>query len=222
MSRWPRARPVLCFVTDRRRLPAPSVPALLERIAAVIRAGIDIVQIRERDLPDRALVALVRDAVALTRPSGVLLLVNDRLDIARAASADGVHLPGDGISASRVRAEVPADFVIGRSVHSALEAETVRQEGGCDYLVFGTVYRSESKAGDHRVAGTSVLADVCARVPLPVLAIGGVDASNAPAIAAAGAAGVAAIGAFLDGDDAALGTRVRAMHDAFDRGSSLV
>jgi thiamine-phosphate pyrophosphorylase len=219
---WPRGRPVVCLVTDRRRLPAPSLSALLDRIAIAVRAGIDVVQLRERDLPDRALVALARDAVALTRPSGVLLVVNDRVDIARAAEADGVHLPGDGVGASRVRAEVPPDFIIGRSVHSAPDAEDVARQGGCDYLVFGTVYRSESKPADHPVAGASILADVCARVALPVLAIGGIDASNARAVAAAGAAGVAAIGAFLIDDEAALTKRVRAMHDAFDRRSPVI
>jgi len=99
-------------------------------------------------------------------------------------------------------------------VHGAAHAETVAAEGGCDYLLFGTIYPSASKPG-HRGAGVDALLEVCRRVPLPVLAIGGVDESRTAAIAATGAAGVAAIGAFITDGGTALTARVRAMRQSF-------
>jgi thiamine-phosphate pyrophosphorylase len=222
MTGWPRRRPVLCLVSDRSRLPASSVPALIDHLRAAVRAGIDLVQIRERDLADAALVDLVRQAIALARPEGVSVVVNDRLDVAMAAGADGVHLRGDSMPPDRVRREAPPSFLIGRSIHSAAEADAVVQAGGCDYLLFGTVFPSAGKPQGHPVAGVAMLRDVCRRTALPVLAIGGIDASNAAEVAAAGAAGMAAIGSFVPLDAAALATRVRDLHEGFDRGSSLV
>jgi len=222
VTAWLCRRPILYLVTDRTRLPRRSVAELLDRIRSAAHAGIDAVQIRERDLGDRALVDLVREAVKATRDRGVPVLVNDRFDVALAAGAAGVHLRGDSVEAASVREAVPPQFVVGRSVHTIDEAEAAARGGGCDYLVFGTVYQSEGKPAGHPVAGEAALATVCRQVALPVLAIGGVDASRASAVAAAGAAGLAAIGAFMTGDEAALAARVRAMRETFDRGSPLV
>ena len=125
------------------------------------------------------------------------VLVNDRLDVALAAGAAGMHLKEDSIRARpRSRDRCRPDFIIGCSVHSAEDAEAVAAAGACDYLLFGTVYPSASKPGQP-AAGVEALADVCRRVALPVLAIGGIDHSRVAAVAAAGAAGVAAIGAFI-------------------------
>jgi thiamine-phosphate pyrophosphorylase len=219
---WLSSRPVLYAITDRTRLRDRSTSALLDRVRAVVRAGVDAIQIREPDLTDRALTDLVRVAVALGADREVPVLVNDRVDIAVAAGAAGVHLRGDSLPADRVRAMVPTGFVIGRSVHSLAEADAVARAGGCDYLLFGTVYPSVGKRPDHRVAGEAALAEVCRGVSLPVLAIGGVDESRAAAVASAGAAGLAAIGAFMMGNQTALDARVRAMLAAFDSGSRLV
>jgi thiamine-phosphate pyrophosphorylase len=216
VTAWPHERPVLALVTDRGRLPSSDLPTLLERIHLAVDAGIRVVQIRERDLSDRALVDLVRQAVDVTRASNALVLVNDRFDIALAGGATGVHLRSDSVPASRIRRDVPQGFVIGRAVHSTAEARAVADEGACDYLMFGTVYRSAGKPADHAVAGEAALADVCAAVAVPVLAIGGIDAANAPAIARAGAAGIAAVGAFMTGDRSELRARVEKMHEAFD------
>ena len=221
MRRWPRG-PVLYLVTDRTRLPGQSVSALLERLRVATLAGIDAIQIRERDLSDRVLVDLVRRAVAAAHDSGVPVLVNDRLDVALAAGAAGVHLREDSVRADRVRAVTPPGFVLGRSVHSAPDGEAVARTGACDYLLFGTVYPSAGKPPGHPVAGEVALAEICRRVTLPVIAIGGIDETRASAVAAAGAAGVAAIGAFMTGDAGALASRVRAMRAAFDTGSRLV
>src|SRR5919198_4027192 len=111
------ARPALFFVTDRRRAADPSLLALVERIGAAARAGVPYVQIRERDLDDRSLAALVRDSVAAVAGTGARVLVNDRADVAIAAGAAGVHLRADGMPAVCICEIVPASFLIGRSVH---------------------------------------------------------------------------------------------------------
>jgi thiamine-phosphate pyrophosphorylase len=154
------------------------------------------VQIREPRLPDRALLELTGRACDAARDSNTRVLVNDRLDVAVAAGAHGVHLRGTSFSAARVRARVGEAFLIGRSVHELVEALAAEREGGCDYLFFGTVFPSPSKPEGHRIAGLEALRDVCRRVTVPVVAIGGVTRERVPAVSAAGAAGIAAISLF--------------------------
>lgn len=195
-------RPVLCLVTDRHRL-APGVDAgaqldaLVDCVAAAARAGVDLVQVRERDLDGGALMRLVQRCVLAVRGSRARVLVNDRADVALAAGAHGVHLPGHGVPASRLRLLTPPGFLVGRSVHHATEAERVVRDGGVDYLVFGAVFPTPSKTGINP-AGIRGLRDAVAAVSVPVLAIGGVTLERAPQIARAGAAGFAAIGLFAD------------------------
>lgn len=117
--------PRLCVVTSRRRL-GLSCSDLIRRIAWLASAGVDLVQIRERDLPDRELTALVRDAVAATRAAPAQVVVNDRFDIAMAADAAGVHLREDSVSIDRVRSIAPREFLIGCSVHDIDRARVVR------------------------------------------------------------------------------------------------
>jgi thiamine-phosphate pyrophosphorylase len=222
VSAWRGRKPILYFVTDRTRLRGRSAAELLVRVRTAVHAGIDVVQIRERDLSDRALADLVRGAVSLTKDVPVQVLVNDRFDIAVACGAAGVHLRSDSVGADRIRAVAPPAFLIGRSVHSRDEANAVARNGGCDYLMFGTVYPSAGKAAGHPVAGEAALAEVCRAVSLPVIAIGGIDEPHSAAIAATGAAGIAAITAFTTDDESALTARVRAMRRAFDSGSPLV
>lgn len=209
-------RPVLCCVTGRRRF-GYTIDQLLERVRLAAAAGVDLIQIRERDLSDAHLVALTRSAVASAAGTRAGVLVNDRLDVAIAAGAAGVHLRGDSVAASRLRTIAPEGFIIGRSVHSIDEAEAVAVDGGCDYLLFGTVFESAGKPEGHRTAGIDALRAVCTRATLPVIAIGGIDVSRASAIAAAGAAGVAAIGMFMERTSAAeILTRVELVRRSFD------
>lgn len=170
---------------------------LLDDVRRAAASGVDLIQVRERGISDRDLLALTRRALAAAKGSRARVLVNARTDIALAAPADGVHLPAASPAAPRVRAVTPPGFLVGRSVHDLDEALAAEQQGGCDYLVFGTVYPSASKPAGHRVAGVDALARVCAAVRLPVLAIGGIERDRLPEVAAAGAAGVAAIGAFV-------------------------
>jgi thiamine-phosphate diphosphorylase len=204
---------VIGFVTDRRRAPDPSCAYLLERIQAAAIAGVDFIQIRERDLPDRDLMALAAGVLDAVRGTSARVLVNDRVDIALAAGTAGVHLRGDSADPTRVRAIVPPGFVIGRSIHDPGEAGVARD---CDFLLFGTVFTSAGKPPGHRVAGVSALRAACARARVPVLAIGGVDETNAQAVADAGAAGVAAIGIFMaDRTATELVSLVRALRAPF-------
>ena len=184
------------FVTDRRRF-GLTPDALVEKAVAAVRRGADVIQIRERDLSDRVLVDVVRRVTAAVRDSATRVLVNDRIDVALAAGAAGVHLRGDSPPAARVRAMVPPGFVIGRSVHSAEEIDAAIAGGGCDYLMFGTVFVSDGKPAGHRVAGLAALADACRRSPLPVIAIGGMTPEREADVARAGAAGLAAVGWFM-------------------------
>lgn len=185
--------PVLCLVSDRRR--AGGVDALVALAGAASAAGVHLIQIREPALDGRALCGLVAACVAAVRGTRTRVLVNDRLDVAVAAGAHGVHLPGTGAPAGRVRAAAPPGFLIGRSVHRRDEAVQAAADGGLDYLVFGTVFESRSKAGGD-AAGLEALREVAAAVPLPVLAIGGMDAERLGDVAGSGAAGIAAISLF--------------------------
>ena len=185
------------LVTDRRRF-GLDADALVARVAAAAARGIDVVQVRERDLPDRALVSLVRTMGAALDGTRARVVVNDRADVALAAGAAGVHLPADSAPASRIRRMVPSDFTIGRSVHSLAEIDDAVRDGACDYLIFGTVFPSPSKPAGHRTAGVGALREACRLTRLPVLAIGGITPQQIADVRDAGAAGIAAITLFED------------------------
>jgi thiamine-phosphate diphosphorylase len=212
-------RPIIAMVTDRRQSAASQETGLDMVVAAAgraARAGVDLIQIRERDIDDRSLLALVagvRNAVGGTHAQ---VLVNDRIDLAMASQADGVHLPAQAVAASRARAMVPEGFLVGRSVHSEPEALAADHDGGCDYLIFGSVFASASKRAGHPVAGPDALARVCESVRLPVLGIGGITVERAPEVARAGASGIAAIGLFATADEVTLRSVVSRLRDAFD------
>jgi thiamine-phosphate diphosphorylase len=192
-------RPIIMAISDRHLLEKDDPKAhewLVTWAGALARAGVDLIQIREHGVDDRRLVALVREVCGAVRGSEARVVVNERTDIALAAAADGVHLPGAAPQPSRVRAIVPRGFLVGKSVHTEEEAVLVERDGGCDYVVFGTVFPSSSKPAGHPVPGVNALRAIVERVRLPVVAVGGVDAARAAEVARAGAGGVAAIGLF--------------------------
>jgi len=173
---------IRCYVTDRRQGDA---------VAHSIRAvadGVDIIQVREKDLSGAELFDLVcriRDAAASTKTK---VLVNGRLDIALIASLDGVHLPGDGLPAAQVRPHVRTLGVSCHSLEEAIQAE----RDGVDYIFFGPVFETPGK----KSVGIEALRRIAQSVKLPVLAIGGVTPENAADVIEAGAAGIAAIRMF--------------------------
>lgn len=203
------------MVTDRRRLAGDSTEGLVEHVAAAARAGVHLIQVRERDLEARALTELVARCVAAVRGTRARVVVNDRVDVALAAGAHGVHLRGDSLPAARARRMVPPEFLLGRSVHGLDEALRAQDEGGLDYLVFGTVFGTASKSGG-AVAGVDALARVASATRLPVIAIGGMSAATLPEVGAAGAAGFAAIGLFADSSPEQLQVSVHQASLAFD------
>jgi thiamine-phosphate pyrophosphorylase len=211
----PGRKSILCYVTDRRALEVARIPSdslagepaslgahtLHESIRRAVSSGAGWIQIREKDLDSRSLVELVRFAVAETRENSVRVLVNDRLDVALAANAAGVHLGENSLPVEVVsewrRSSGRLDFQIGASCHS-LESARAAERGGADYVFFGPVFATPSKAAFGAPQGTERLREVCASVGIPVLAIGGVNAENARECIAAGAAGIAAIRLFQD------------------------
>jgi len=178
----------LCLVTDRR------ARSVVEQGEEAVHAGIDIIQVRERDLDGGPLASLVHELVRLTRGTSTRVVVNDRLDVAVACGADGVHLRADSIPPASARSMAPPGFLISRSVHNADEAIAVAP--GVDYLVAGTVFPTPSKAGLTEWLGVEGLGRICAAVSVPVLAIGGITPGLLRAVATSGASGVAAIGLF--------------------------
>jgi thiamine-phosphate pyrophosphorylase len=179
---------------------------LLKVIRDAAAAGVDWIQIREKDLDARTLVELVRLAVADTRETGASILVNDRLDVALAADAAGVHLGEMSLPVEAVRewrrAAGRMAFRIGVSCHS-VEAARAAQRAGADYIFFGPVFATPSKAEFGPPQTIERLREVCQSVRIPVLAIGGVTIENAASCLAAGAAGIAAIRLFQQSGDVA-------------------
>ena len=194
MAGLPEGRPLLCYVTDRR-----SVEALLPVIEQALAAGVDVIQIREKDLEARPLLALVEAAVARAQGTATRILVNDRLDAALAARADGVHLPAHGLPVAEVRRAYP-EMLIGASCHD-LEELHAAEAGGADFAVFGPVFAPLSKASERPPLGVEKLAEAVRAVKIPVLALGGITVENAAECLRAGAAGVAGITLFQKSAD---------------------
>lgn len=214
-------KPIICYVTDRKSLSAADpVHALADRIQAAAAAGADWVQIREKDLPARVLLELVRGAVASAARS-VSVIVNDRLDVAITAKAAGVHLGRESLSAADAirwckSGHAPADFLIGCSCHNLAEAQAAENDGA-GYIIFGPVFDTPSKRSLGPPQGVQRLNDVCRAVRIPVIAIGGVTEENARECSGAGAAGIAAIRLFQEEtNEDMLAKRVARIHADFD------
>ena len=204
---------IVCYVTDRRSLESGATPNaeanLTRRIEEAVKAGVDWVQIREKDLAARNLTDLTRAAIAASERAAAArarILVNDRLDVAWAAAAAGVHA-GESSLPIRVLAEARRglgreDFLLGASCHS-LQGVAGAAEDGADYVFFGPVFATPSKASFGAPQGLTKLAEACEAVSIPVIAIGGITVENAGSCREAGAAGVAAIRLFQQSADLA-------------------
>ena len=195
---------IRCLVTDRRRLCSDTRSFEAERRGLVEQArraaadGVDLIQIRERDLEAADLVFLVAELVAVTAGSSTRVVVNDRIDIALATHAAGAHLRGDSVSVEAARRLLPPPLLVGRSVHTVEEA---RAAEGADYVIAGTVFPSASKtssAGSVELLGLDGLRAIVNASPVPVLGIGGITPDRIADVLGTGAAGIAAIGLFID------------------------
>jgi thiamine-phosphate pyrophosphorylase len=223
-------RPILCLVTDRRRLAGgderfETARVMLTRLARdAVEAAIDLIQVRERDLETAKLVDLVADLVDIARGSATRIIVNDRVDVALACGAGGVHLRSDSIAPAAYAASgfsrapgvsaTPDGFLVGRSVHQLGEA--VEHAPAVDYLIAGTVFPTVSKPAAGGLLGEGGLSRIADAVQVPILAIGGVTLERVPAIAASGASGIAAIGLFLP-SSASMAKVAAAVRTQFDR-----
>jgi thiamine-phosphate pyrophosphorylase len=204
---------ILCYVTDRRSLSEAEArqaqETLLSKIEAAAAAGVDWIQIREKDLSGRDCGLLTREALqraaksTASNAAPARILLNDRQDVALSERAGGVHLGEDSLpllEAKRLSNAQAQDFLIGVSCHS-LEAARSAASGGANYLFFGPVFATPSKAAFGAPQGLDRLAEVCRAVSIPVLAIGGITLANASECLAAGVSGIAAIRLFQDARD---------------------
>jgi thiamine-phosphate pyrophosphorylase len=190
--------PCLMLVTDRHAAQGRPLETV---VGAALDGGVNAVQLREKDLSARDLWALAVRLRELTEGRAVFV-VNDRLDVALAAEADGVHLAGHSLPPAAARAVLGPGRLIGCSVHDAAEAEAAAQ-GSADYLVVGTLYDSPSHPG-RAGAGPELVEQLRRQVEVPLIGIGGIIARNAREVLAAGARGVAVITAILAAPDPAL------------------
>ncbi len=189
---FPVKRPLFYYITDRRKLAGMSLVDCMRR---AIRWGADFIQIREKDLPDRELFELTCKAVRLVQGTRCRIIVNGRADIALAAGAHGLHLPSTGLRIEDLHSSLVQNLIVGASAHSMLEARRAA-ERGAHYILLGPVYPTESKLSYGPPLGLARLRRVCKAVPIPVLALGGIQPELVTPALAAGAAGVAGISLF--------------------------
>lgn len=193
----------LLLVTDRHQIHGRSLITVLSH---AIHAGVQAIQLRERDLSTGELLSLAGDIQAMATPGGVSLIINDRVDLAMALGLDGVHLRADSLPSHSVRQIIGPRRLIGVSTHSA---EDVRHANhGCvDYVVLGPIFDTPSKRSFGPPLGLDLLAEVCRNSSIPVFAIGGITCERVCDVRQAGAHGVAVIGAVLTRDN--IGAAVR-------------
>ena len=173
----------------------------VEQARAACAGGAAVVQLRAKRAPDREALAWGRAIRAETRRAGALLVVNDRFDLALAIGADGVHLGQGDLPPARLPAEVRVALRVGRSTHTPAQLRAAQGEP-VDYVAFGPVFGTRSKQSDYAERGLEALAQAArTAVPLPLIAIGGVDAARAAGLRAAGAAGFAVISAVAGAED---------------------
>jgi thiamine-phosphate pyrophosphorylase len=176
------------YITNRRALGAKE--DLLRSIEDAMSAGIELIQIREKDLCARDLAALVRAALRLANPHCTRILVNDRADIALACGAHGVHLRSHSIAPRTLRRITPPGFLIGVSCHFLSDLSAAE---GADFAVYGPIFETPGKA---KPIGLRALAEATHTSSIPVLALGGVTPERAPLCLRLGAAGIAGIRLF--------------------------
>ncbi|HLC42539.1 MAG TPA: thiamine phosphate synthase [Methylomirabilota bacterium] len=195
--RTPKLDFSLYLVTDRN---ATSGRSLFDVLGKCLDAGARAIQLREKDLSGRELYELASELRALTRQYGARLLINDRIDIALAVDADGVHLPSDSFPPTEARRLLGSGKLIGVSTHSLDQAKSAEKEGA-DFIVFGPVFDTPSKRGYGPPLGIDALAKAADALGKPVFAIGGISVEDVPRLRKAGARGVAAISAILSSPD---------------------
>ena len=194
------AAPLIYLITDGETNAenfAEKKQQILRLVRAAVQAQISLIQIREKQLSARLIFELASEAAKLTRNAATKLLVNDRADIALAANADGVHLTSQSLSTEIIRQTFPQNFIVGVSTHSVEAAETAKSQGA-DFAAFSPIFPSPGKIN---LQGIEKLREICERLkPFPVVALGGIDATNFRQVLETGASGFAAI-RFLNNEE---------------------
>ncbi len=188
----------LYLITDRKQLKEGRM--LISAVRSALKGGVRAVQLREKDMETRDLLKLAYKMRNLTADFSAKLFINDRLDIALAVGADGVHLTRNSMPVEAVRAVVKNKLLIGVSTHSlneAIEAE----KGGADFITFGPVYRTASKLKYGRPAGLEQLRKTCSGINLPVFALGGIKARRIENVMKMGACGISIISEILTAEN---------------------
>jgi thiamine-phosphate pyrophosphorylase len=184
----------------------PGAPPAAQLASWLLDGGARVLQLRMKGAPAAAILAVLDELGPLCRRRGARLIVNDRLDVALAGGADGVHLGQDDLPLVAARALARAPFLVGISTHDETQAREASQ-GGADYIAFGPIFPTASKADPDPVVGLDRLAAVCRASPVPVVAIGGITVERAAEVARAGAAAAAIIQAVNRAPDVAAAAR---------------
>lgn len=185
----------LYLITDRKQTKLP----LPEAVRLALQGGVKAIQLREKDLPVRELLDLARELRKITNEFGARLLINDRVDIAVAVDADGVHLGHQSMPPKPVRKMIGKDKLIGVSTHNLSEARTA-EAGGADFITLGPVFFTESKAGLGSPVGLEYLKSVKNWIQISVFGLGGINSGNAGQVLAYGADGISLISAIFSAD----------------------
>ena len=188
----------LYLITDRKLFAAHC--SMYLEIETVIEAGVKAIQLREKDLSTRELLDMAHWMRDLTNEYGSKFLINDRVDIALAVKADGVHLGQNSMPASAARKISGGRLLIGVSTHSIKEAVQAEKEGA-DFITLGPIYETPSKLKYGQPIGIDTFKEAKSRVSLPVFAIGGINTDRVTEVMKAGADGIALISAILSAED---------------------
>lgn len=197
------------LITSRKACAPRPLPEVVEEACA---AGIQAVQLREKDLPGNGLCDLAHQIREVTARYEAQLFINGRPDVAEVVTAEGVHCPEEGVPPSAIRQYWP-QLSVGASVHSLTAAKQAEQEGA-DFLLFGPVFFTPSKEEYGKPQGTDRLKKVCDGTSIPVYAVGGITPAKVPECLDSGAYGVAGISALMEADD--IGRKVEAFNKQFD------
>ena len=186
--------PYLYLITDRHQVKEKD--QFLETIEELLQSGIKMIQLREKDLSAAELYPLAKSLRTMTHHHDSLLLINDRIDLALAVKADGVHLGHHSLPINVARKILGPKFLIGASTHSSAEVKVASQQGA-DFVTFGPIYFTPSKAAYGNPVGIEPLQEIAVETSIPIYALGGIKADNAKTTLEAGIYGLAAISALL-------------------------
>lgn len=186
--------PRLYLITDRHQV--QNGHQLLEVVEELLQAGVKMVQLREKDLSAAELYPLAKKLRTLTHKYKSLLLINDRIDLVQAVSADGVHLGGHSLPIQIARKILGSSYLIGASTHSAPGVKSAQNQGA-DFVTYGPIYFTPSKVAYGNPVGIESLHDICGTCKIPVYALGGIKTNNMKETLRTGVYGVAMISALI-------------------------